>query len=66
MFLVTRCGSLLTMLKHSGLTRYSVELLCWWIGDGDLRCSLSLSPEVQPDSPIYSSGQLICGHLYYK
>ena len=31
--------------------------------DGALRCSLSLSPNVLPDSPIYSSGQFMCGHL---
>ena len=28
-----------------------------------LKCSLSLSPKVLPDAPIYSSGQLICGNL---
>ena len=33
-------------------------------GDGALRCSLSLSPNAMPVSPIYFSGQLICGHLY--
>ena len=63
MFLVTLCDSLSTMVKHSGLTRCPVELLWWWIGDGALRYSLSLFPKVLPDSPIYSSGQLIHGHL---
>ena len=33
-------------------------------GDGVLRCSLSLSPNGLPVSPMYSSGQLICGYLY--
>ena len=32
-------------------------------GGGALRCSLSLSPNVLQDSPMYSSGQFICGHL---
>ena len=32
--------------------------------DGALRCSLSLSPNALLVPPIYSSGQLICGHLY--
>ena len=31
--------------------------------DGTLRCSLSLLPKALPDSPMYSSGQFICGHL---
>ena len=56
-------GSLLTMVKHSGLTGYPVELLWWWIGDGALRCSLSLSPKAQLESPMYSSGQFMCGHF---
>ena len=63
MFLVIPCGSLSTIVKHSGLTGCPVELLQWWIGDGALRYSLSLSPKVLPDSPIYSSRQLMCGHL---
>ena len=62
-FLVTPWGSLLTMVKHSGLSRCPIELLWWWIGDRALRYSLNLSPNVLPDSPIYSSGQLVCGHL---
>ena len=28
-----------------------------------MRCSLSLFPNALPVSPMYSSGQLICGHL---
>ena len=33
-------------------------------GEWGPEMSLSLSPNVMPASPIYSSGQLICGHLY--
>ena len=57
------CDSLSTMMKHSGLTRCTVEWLWWWKRDGALRCSFSLSPKVLPDYPIYSSSQLMCGHL---
>ena len=60
MSLVTPCDSLSTMVKHSGLTGCPVKLLWWCIGDGALRCSLSLSPKVLPDSPIYSSGHDVC------
>ena len=63
MFFMTPCESLSTIVKHSGLTGWPVELLWWCTGDGALRCSLSLSPKVLLDSPIYSSGQLMCGHL---
>ena len=34
------------------------------MGDGALRCSLSLSPNVLPDSPVYSSRQVMCGNLW--
>ena len=44
MFLLLPCGSLCIMEKQSGLTGCPVELLCWWMGDGALRCSLTLSP----------------------
>ena len=64
MFLVVPCISMWTMLKQSGLIGCPVELVCWWMGDGALRCSLSLSPNALLVSPIYSSGQLICRHLY--
>ena len=63
MFLVTPCDSLCTMVKQSGLTGCPVELMCWWMGDGAIICSLSLSPNVLPDSPIYSSGQFVWRHL---
>ena len=62
MFLET-CDSLSTMVKHSGLTGCPVDWLWWCIGDGALRCSLNLSPKVLSDSPMYSSGQLMCGNL---
>ena len=41
MFLDIPCDSLWTMVKQAGCP---VELLCWCLGDGALRCSLSLSP----------------------
>ena len=63
MFLVVPCASLWTVLKQSGLLGCPVELVCWWMGDGALRCSLSLSTNALSVSPIYSSGQLMCGHL---
>ena len=63
MFLAFPCGSLCTMVKQSGLIGYPEVLLCWCMGDGALRCSFTLSPNLLPDSPMYSSGQLICGHL---
>ena len=63
MFLVTPCDSLCTRVKHSGLIECPVVLLWWWIGDGALKCSLSLSPNVLPDSPMYSSGQFIYEHF---
>ena len=63
MFLVIPCDSVSTMVKHSGLTQCPVELLWWWIGNEALRCSLSLSPMVLLESPLYFCGQLMCGHL---
>ena len=32
-------------------------------GGGCLEMLLALSPRALPDSPIYASGQLLCGHL---
>ena len=64
MFLVVPCPSLWTMLKQSGLIGCPVELVSWLLEDGALRCSLSLSPNALPVSPMNSSGQLLCGHLY--
>ena len=64
MFLTIPCDSLSTMEKQSGLTGCPVVVVQRWMGDGALRCSLDLSPKVIPDSPVYSSVQFICGHLY--
>ena len=33
------------------------------MGDGALRCSFSLSPNVLPDSPMYCSGQFMWGYV---
>ena len=63
MFLMTPSIHLSTIVKHLGLTGCSVEWLWWCMGDQALRCSFSLSLKVLPDSPMHSSGQLICGHL---
>ena len=63
MFLVTSHDALSTIVKHLVLTRCLVEWLLWCLGDGALRCSLSLFPNDLPDSPMYFSGQLMCGHL---
>ena len=63
MCLVTPYDSLCTVVKQSELTGCPVELLWWRMGDGALRHSLSLSPNVLQDSPMYSLRQFICGHL---
>ena len=40
-------------------------MLWWsWMGDGTLMCSLSISANVLPDSPMYSSSQLTLPNLY--
>ena len=51
--LVTLYDSLPTMVKHSKFTRCPVGWLHWWIGDGALKCSLSVSPKVLPDSSVF-------------
>ena len=61
MFLVNPYVSLCTIVKQSGLNGCPVELLCW--GMGLLRYSLSLSPNVLPDSQVDSLGQFMCWHL---
>ena len=52
------------------LVNYCERLCTCWVtcriammGGGALRCSFSLSLNVLSNSPIYSSGQLMCGHL---
>ena len=62
-FLLMPWNSLSTIEKQSWLTRCPVVMVWRWMGDA-LRCSLYLSPNVLPDSPMFSSVQLICGHLY--
>ena len=64
MFLAILLLSLPTILKLSRDTSWPVML--WWsmMGDGDLICSLNVSPKVLPDSPIYSSSQSTLPHLY--
>ena len=64
MFLTMPHDSLSTMEKQSVLIGCPVDVLCSWMGESALRCSLYLSQKVLPDSPMYSSVQLICGHLY--
>ena len=55
-------GSLIPMYMASFM--FLVTTWLWWyMGDGALRCSLSLSPNDLPDSPMYFSEQLMCGHL---
>ena len=63
MVLVIPCDSQSTIVKHSKLTGCPVVRLCSCIEEWALRCSFSLSPNDLPDSPIYSSRQLLCGHL---
>ena len=64
MFLAIILSSLPTILKLSRDTSWPVVF--WWsmIGDGALKCSLYLSPNVLPDSPIYSSPQSTRPYLY--
>ena len=60
-------GDPLAFPVNNGKTFRAYGVSCgwlWWcIEDGALRCSLSLSPRVLPDSPIYSSRQLIRWHV---
>ena len=64
MFLAILLSSLPTILKLSRDTSWPVVF--WWsmMGDGALMCSLYLSPNVLPDSPMYSSSQSTLPHLY--
>ena len=64
MFLAMLLSSLPTTVKLSRDTSWPVVL--WWsmMGDGDLMCSLYLSPKVLPDSPMYSSPQSTLPQLY--
>ena len=64
MFLAILLFSLPTILKLSRDT--SLPVVFWWsmMGDGALMCSLYLSPNVLPDTPMYSSSQSALPHLY--
>ena len=64
MVLTLLWSSLPTMLKLSRDTSWPVMLEWSCIGDGALMCSLNLSANVLPDSPMYSSSQFILPHLY--
>ena len=57
MVLVKPCAFLPTLEKQSTLMECPVVWLFWLKGEGVLRCSLSLSLKVFPDSLIYSSLQ---------
>ena len=46
--------SLCTMLNCSGSIGCPVVVLCRWMGEGALKCSLTLSPRDLPDSPMYA------------
>ena len=59
--LVTPCDFLSTMVKHSKFSDCPVIWLCWWIGDGSLRCSFSLFP--RSSLITYNSGQSLWGQL---
>ena len=54
MALMRFCSSLPTMLKFSKETWWPVVVEWSKIGEGALRCSLNLSPNVLDDSPMYS------------
>ena len=62
MVLVTLCDSLPTMEKQSTLIGCPVDWQCWQMGEGALKCSLSLSPKVLPDSLMYSSSPPVWVH----
>ena len=57
--------SLCIMLKLSASIGCPVVVLCRWMGEGALKCSLILSPNALPDSPMYVVSQLMCGHWYW-
>ena len=47
-------SSLPIILKFSMDVSWPLMLWCWNIGEGAFKCSLNLSPNVLPDSPMYS------------
>ena len=64
MFLAMLLSSLPTIVILSRETSWPVVF--WWsmMGDGALMCSLYLSPNVLPHSPMYSSPQSTLPQLY--
>ena len=50
-------SSLPIILKFSIDVSWPLMLWCWNIGEGAFKCSLYLSPNVLPDSAMYSSPQ---------
>ena len=54
--------SLCTMLNWLGSMGCPVVVLWRCIGEGALKCSLTLSPNVLPDLPMYALGQSMWGH----
>ena len=50
-------SSLPIILKFSMDVSWPLMFWCWNIGEGAFKCSLYLSPNVLPDSPMYSSSQ---------
>ena len=52
-----------TMLNCSGSMGCPVVVLCRCMGEGALKCSLTLSRKDLPDSPVYALGQFILGTL---
>ena len=63
MALMRFCSSLPTILKFSKETWWPVVLKWSKTGEGALRCSLNLSPNVLDDSPMYSSSHSTLLHL---
>ena len=57
------CSSLPTTLKLSSVVVWPEVLLWSWMGEGALRCSLNLSPNVLDVSPMYSSSHSNLSHL---
>ena len=57
-------SSLPTMLKFSTEGSWPVMLWWSWMGERVLICSLNLSANALPDSPMYSSSQSTLPHLY--
>ena len=49
------------MLNCSGSIGCPVMVLCRCMGEGALKCSLTLSPSDLPDSPMYALGQFYVG-----